>query len=259
MEVRVARDREIMGAAAAAEAAAARRKALEQQGRARLILATGASQFTMLEALVREPGVGWPDVTMFHLDEYVGMSADHPASFRRYLKERFVDKVPTLGAAHFVRGDAPDVEAECARLDALIAEAPVDVACIGIGENGHVAFNDPPADFETRKPYLIVNLDEACRRQQLGEGWVATLDDVPTRAISMSVRQILSARKIVCTVPDERKAEAVRNTLEGDVTNLVPASVLREHPDCVLFLDDPATKLLSRTSLARVTRIGSDP
>ncbi len=259
MEVRVAKDRESMGRAAAAEAAAALREALQRQGTARLILATGASQFTMLEALVREPEIDWSRVTMFHLDEYVGMSAEHPASFRRYLKERFADQAPGLAAAHFVVGDAPDAEAECSRLDALIAEAPVDVACIGIGENGHVAFNDPPADFETTKPYLVVDLDEACRRQQLGEGWFATLDDVPTRAISMSVRQILAARKIVCTVPDERKAEAVRNTLEGEVTNRVPASILREHPDCALFLDDPATGLLSPETLSRVTRIGSDP
>ena len=183
-------------------------------------------------------------MTAFHLDEYVGMAETHPASFRKYLRERFVEKVGELAAFHFLDGEA-DPAGECGRVGAILREHPIDVACVGIGENGHLAFNDPPADFDTTEPYLLVELDDACRAQQLGEGWFATLDDVPTRAISMSVRQILASRCIVCTVPDERKALAVKNTLEGEVTNAVPASILREHADSHLFLDAPAARLLS--------------
>jgi glucosamine-6-phosphate deaminase len=245
VRIRIGSTKEATSACAAAEAAEALREAIRERGEARLILATGASQFSLLEALVAAPDVDWSRVTMFHLDEYIGMALDHPASFRRYLWERFVMCVPPLAATRFIEGDAPDVEAECDRVGALITEAPIDVACIGIGENGHIAFNDPPADFDTERPFIIVDLDEKCRRQQLGEGWFRTLDDVPTRAVSMSIRQILASRRIVCTVPDERKAVAVRDTLEGGITNLVPASILRTHPACTLYLDDPAASLLA--------------
>jgi glucosamine-6-phosphate deaminase len=235
-----------MAASAAAEGAQLIRAALAARGNARIVAATGASQFEMLDCLVREPEVDWGRVTAFHLDEYIGMPATHPASFRRYLKERLVDRLPTtIGAFHYIDGEG-DPERECARLGALIAEAAVDVAFVGIGENGHLAFNDPPADFETERPYIVAELDEACRRQQLEEGWFATLEEVPRRAISMSVRQILKARSIIGTVPDERKSVAVRGAVEGPVTPDVPASILQLHPDCRLFLDAPAAALLSR-------------
>jgi glucosamine-6-phosphate deaminase len=244
MDVQIFDSKEAMGAAAAALAAERLQAAIAERGEANLILATGASQFEMLASLVQQP-VDWAKVTAFHLDEYVGMPIAHPASFRKYLTERVVDKLPTLRAFHMIDGEADPPEAECERVGALLSSHPVDVACVGIGENGHLAFNDPPADFDTEQPYIVVELDEACRRQQLGEGWFPDLDSVPTRAISMSIRQILASRTIVCTVPDERKARAVRDTLEGEISNLVPASALRQHDDCHLFLDTLAASLLA--------------
>lgn len=244
MEVRICSDAEELGRRAGASAAAVIRGAIEKRGRANIIVATGASQFHTLDALVAEPGIDWSAVTGFHLDEYLGLSADHPSSFRRYLRERLVERVP-IGAFHYVNGEAENPEAECERLAALIEQHPIDVAVVGIGENAHLAFNDPPADFETERPYLVVELDEACRRQQEGEGWFETLEDVPRRAISMSVRQILKSRAIVVSVPDERKAAAVRATVEGEVTADVPASVLQEHAGVLLYLDPPAASALS--------------
>lgn len=220
------------------------RQVIARKGEARIFLATGASQFHMLQALTAEPDIDWSRVTVFHLDEYVGLPADHPASFRRYLQERFLGLVPAVRAFHAVHGDAADLERECRRLGALLAEAPIDVGFMGIGENGHVAFNDPPADFETRDLYAVVELDEACRRQQMGEGWFATVDDVPTRAISMTVRGILSAAALIVTVPDERKATAVKCAVEGPVTSNCPASILQTHRECMLFLDLQSAKLL---------------
>lgn len=238
-----------MGVAAASAGAARIREALKQQGAATIVLATGTSQFEMLEALVAAPDIDWQRVTCFHLDEYIGLPVSHGASFRRFLKERFAERVPGGPAAfHYIDGEASDPDAEAARLDRLIGSASVDVAFIGIGENGHLAFNDPPADFETDKPYLVVTLDQACRRQQMGEGWFPTLDDVPTQAISMSVRRILAARKLIVTVPDARKADAVAKALEGPLTNAVPASILRTHPDCGMFLDEDAASLLKARS-----------
>lgn len=251
MDVIVCRDKSDLGRRAAADGAEAIRCALESRGEVNVIVATGASQFEMLAALTASDGIDWSRVTGFHLDEYLGLPITHPASFRRYLKERFVDVVP-LGAFHYVLGDgvdgeAADPQAECRRLGDLIAGHPIDVAFVGIGENGHLAFNDPPADFETDEPYLVVELDEACRRQQLGEGWFPALDDVPTRAISMSVRQILESGQIVCTVPDARKATAVRGAVEGPVTPDLPASILQRHPATKLFLDPPAASKLTAT------------
>ena len=232
-----------LGRAAAERAAAALRSAITGQGRARAIAATGASQFEFLDALTAIGGVDWSRVEFFHLDEYVGLPETHPASFRRYLKERIVARVHP-GAFHFIKGEAADPAAECRRVGALLSRAPVDVAFVGIGENGHLAFNDPPADFETEEPYLVVRLDEACRRQQLGEGWFTRLEDVPATAISMSVRQILKAREILCVVPDRRKAEVVRACLEEEVSPLRPASILRRHPRTALFLDRESASLL---------------
>jgi len=245
MDVRIFETKTEMAAAAAAQAADALRQAIEARGGANVIAATGASQFEFLDALVRAPGIDWPRTTFFHLDEYVGLPETHPASFRRYLKERIVARVRPA-AFHFIQGDAADPQAEAARVGALLAAHPIDVAFVGIGENGHLAFNDPPADFETEAPYLVVSLDEACRRQQLGEGWFPTLADVPARAISMSIRQILKSGQILCIVPDARKARAVRDCLEGEVSPLHPASILQRHPRTTVYLDRPAAALLTR-------------
>ena len=233
-----------MGAAAAQAAAGAIQEAIAEKGQANLILATGASQFEMLEALTGSTGIDWSKVVMFHLDEYIGLGIEHPASFRKYLQERFVDQARSLKAVHFVNGDAADPAGECARLGDLISQHPIDVACIGIGENGHLAFNDPPADFTTDQPYLVVDLDEQCRKQQLGEGWFATLDDVPRQAISMGIRQILKSKRLIVTVPDERKAAAVASALTGPVTPDCPASILQEHDNCAIFLDEAAASQL---------------
>lgn len=245
MEVHVFPSKVEMGAAAAEQAAGLIREAIASRGAANVIAATGASQFEFLDALTRASGIDWHRTVFFHLDEYVGLPSSHPASFRRYLKERIVDRVHP-GAFHRIDGEAADPRAECARVGAILARHPIDVAFVGIGENGHLAFNDPPADFETEAPYLVVELDEACRRQQLGEGWFASLDEVPRRAISMSVRQILKSRQILCVVPDARKARAVRECLEGAVSPRHPASVLQEHPRATVFLDTPAAALLER-------------
>ena len=252
-----------MAAAAATEAAETIIEAIGSKGQANIILATGTSQIDMLINLTAAAGIDWSKVTMFHLDEYIGLGPQHPASFRKYLKERFVDPAahgPTLPAGlrrarssrrqglkavHFIDGDAKDPARECRRIGAIIAKHPIDVALVGIGENGHLAFNDPPADFDTDEAFVIVELDERCRKQQLGEGWFGTLEQVPRRAISMSIRQIMKSRCIIVTVPQERKAEAVRNALQGNVTPVCPASILQTHKNCKIFLDEDAASLLS--------------
>jgi glucosamine-6-phosphate deaminase len=244
MRIVVAGDVNEMGNRAAESGAADLRRAIAESGAANIVVATGASQFTVLDALVASPNIDWQRVTGFHLDEYLGLPISHPASFRRYLKERFVSRVP-MREFHYVDGEASDPNVECDRLGDTIQKHPIDVAFVGIGENGHLAFNDPPADFETETPFLVVELDEKCRGQQFGEGWFPTLDDVPRRAISMSVRQILKAKTIVCSVPDARKAEAVRSAVEGPMTPNCPASVLQTHPNCTLFLDPASASLLS--------------
>lgn len=242
--IRLCPDKNTLGQQAAAAGAAAIRAAIAARGSATIIVATGASQFEMLAHLVVEPDIDWSRVTVFHLDEYVGLSRAHPASFRRYLEERFVSKLP--GAVAFMPIDGmADAEAEAARLSGLIAGRDVDVCFAGIGENCHLAFNDPPADFDTTTPYLVVRLDDACRRQQMGEGWFPTLADVPERAISMSIRQILKSRLIVLSVSDTRKAQAVRDAMEGEVTNAHPASIVQTHPATLLFLDPAAAALLT--------------
>jgi len=249
MEVLAFATKTEMAAAAAARAAVALRGAIAARGRAHVIAATGASQFEFLDALVRTPGIDWSRTVFFHLDEYVGLPESHPASFRRYLKERIVDRVHP-GAFHFIDGEARDPEAECRRVGEVLARHPVDVAFVGIGENGHLAFNDPPADFETEEPYIVVTLDEACRRQQLGEGWFARLEDVPARALSMSIRQLLKSREVLCVVPDARKARAVRDCLQGPVSRDHPASILQRHPRTAVFLDAASAALLERRPVA---------
>lgn len=244
MPIHITNDPEILGAAAATVAAATLRAALATQERATVVLACAPSQFHTLTHLLRSPGIAWERVICFHLDEYLGMEAGHPASFRRVLHERFLRHLPAQPVFHGIAGEATDPQAECRRLADLIQRQPIDLALIGIGENGHVAFNDPPADLCTREPYLIVTLDEACRQQQLGEGWFPTIAAVPQRALSMSPRQIMAARRLICSVPDMRKAEAIRGSLEGPVTDMVPASILRLHPDYHLFLDRAAASRL---------------
>ncbi len=224
------------------------RAAIEARDAAYIILATGASQFAVLDHLVREPDISWSKVTAFHLDEYLDLPETHEASFRRYLKARFVDQVKDLREFVFVEGDAEDTAGEIARVSDRIAAQDIDVAFIGIGENGHLAFNDPPADFDTAEPYIIVELDDQCRSQQFNEGWFPSLDQVPSRAISMSISQIMKSMTIVCSVPDERKAVAVKNALEGPVTNLCPASILQTHAAAQLLLDAQSASLLHQAA-----------
>jgi glucosamine-6-phosphate deaminase len=244
MKIIISKTKKEMGRRASESGAEVIRRAIRKNGVANIIVATGASQFEMLSSLVQQPEIRWDKVTAFHLDEYVGLPITHGASFRKYLWERFVSQLPLpLAAFHYVNAEK-NPEEECERLGKIIAKHAIDVAFIGIGENGHVAFNDPPADFKTTRPYLVVNLDKACRQQQLGEGWFPTLNDVPRRAISMSPKQIMKSASIVCTVPDERKAVAVRNSVEGKVTPSVPASILQQHKNCTLFLDRQAASLL---------------
>ncbi len=250
MTVQIYSTVEKMGAAAAARGADKIREAIAARGQANIIIATGASQFSMLQNLIKASGIDWSKVVMFHLDEYVGLPESHPASFRKYIKERFVANLPApLKAAHYVDGSNPDAQKACDELGKIIAQHPIDVCFIGIGENGHIAFNDPPADFDTEAAYLVVNLDEPCRKQQLGEGWFPTLNDVPKQAISMAVRQILKSKAIINTVPDARKANAVKITIEGELCPNHPASVIRFHPDCVTYLD-----AASAAGLSKITR-----
>jgi len=231
-----------LGKAAGKAAAGLIRKSIQKQGYAHIILATGTSQFETIKQLVSEE-VDWSKVIMFHLDEYIGMPITHPASFRKYLQERFLDEVSPLKAVYLINGEA-DPEAERQRLAAFIRQYPIDVALVGIGENGHLAFNDPPADFETEEPYLIVNLDRQCRKQQLGEGWFKNLEEVPHQAISMSIKQILKSEHIICSVPDARKAQAVKDSLAHQISNLFPASILQQHQQCSFYLDEASAALL---------------
>ena len=248
-EVLIREDNATLGRDAATHGASLVRAALTERGEASIIVATGASQFATLKALVETKDLDWSRVTVFHLDEYLGLPITHPASFRLYLWDRFLRQLPMpVRAFHAIDGNA-DAPTETQRLSRIIAEHTIDVAFVGIGENAHLAFNDPPADFESTAAFMVVELDEACRRQQLGEGWFATLEDVPSRAITMTIPEIMKSRHIVCSVPDERKAEAVRGSLEGPVTAEVPASILQRHPSCRLYLDTPAASRLSGSSV----------
>jgi glucosamine-6-phosphate deaminase len=245
MKIHVLETKAACGAAAADQAAELLRRTVAERGRASFVTATGASQFEFLQTLARSKGIDWQKTTMYHLDEYIGFSETHPASFRRYLKERLVDIVHP-GTVHFIQGESADPAAECRRLNDIIVRDQIDAAFVGIGENGHLAFNDPPADFNTQQPYIIVKLDEACRNQQFGEGWFASLDEVPRTAISMSIRQIMKSRAIVCTVPEKRKADAVKACFEGDVSPRHPASILKQHPNAFIYLDGAAASLLDQ-------------
>jgi glucosamine-6-phosphate deaminase len=244
MLLRLFQDKVSMGRSAAEQAATAIRRAIAERGRARVIAATGVSQLEFLDALTKLPGIDWPRVEAFHLDEYIGLPATHPASFRKFLRERFVSKTGIVNF-HWIEGDAADPSVVARELGKQLASEPIDIAFLGIGENAHIAFNDPPADFTTEDPYLIVNLDEACRRQQVGEGWFANISQVPQQAISMSPRQILQAAELLVVVPDKRKAAAVKACLEDEISPMAPASILRRHSNAVVYLDRDSASLLS--------------
>lgn len=244
IDIRQLADKAVLGEAAAKLGAEAIRAAIAAKGKASIIVATGASQFEVLQNLVAAEGIDWSKVTAFHLDEYVGMDIAHPASFRKFLQERFVDPLGGVVAFHPINAEV-DAPAEAERMSALIADHDIDVCFAGIGENCHLAFNDPPADFETDQPYIVVTLDEACRKQQMGEGWFPTLEAVPEKAISMSIRQILKSKLIILSVPDERKAQAVKDAVEGKIDPVHPASIVQKHPHTVLFLDPASASKLS--------------
>lgn len=247
MKIIVKNDPVDLGKEAGTRAAQIIRDAIKNRGLANIILATGTSQFETLNQLNREE-VNWKRVTMFHLDEYIGLPESSPASFRKYLKERFIQKTGGLQQVHLINGENNPAE-ECLRLNEIIGNARIDLTLLGIGENGHLGFNDPPADFETEKAFIVVTLDEKCRRQQLGEGWFQRIDDVPRQAITMSVKQIMKSAQIICSVPDSRKAQAVKDCFENPVSNLFPGSILQEHPHCKCFLDKWSSALLKKTSL----------
>ena len=243
MNINISGNPQELGKAAGAKAAELIRQAIDANDCANIILATGTSQFETLNQLISGEGIDWSKVVMFHLDEYIGLPITSPASFRKYLQERFLSRVTDLKAAYLIDGEI-DPEAECDRLGDLITQYPIDVALVGIGENGHLAFNDPPADFETEQPYIIVELDDLCRKQQSGEGWFKSLEEVPRRAISMSIKQILKSKHIICSVPDTRKAIAVKNCFIRAVSNLYPASILQVHLNCECYLDKASSSLL---------------
>lgn len=248
MLLKMFKDKGSLGKAAAEQAASAIRRAIAERGQARIVAASAASQREFLDALTQAEGIDWRKVEAFHLDEYIGLPVTHPGSFRKMLNEQLVSRTG-ITKFHALDGDAPDPSAVVRRVGQELASAPIDIAFLGVGENGHIAFNDPPADFETDEPYLIVNLDEACRRQQVGEAWFANISQVPVRAISMSARQILKAREILAAVPDSRKAQAVKLCFEGPVSPMAPSSILRTHPNATIYLDTNSASLLNRALL----------
>jgi len=244
MKVIICPDEETLGRTAGEQGASLIKQAIEERGKANLIFATGVSQFGVLSTLVNASGIDWSRVVGFHLDEYVGIPETHPASFRRYLKERLVDKAG-IKQFHYIKGEG-EVLRECQRLSEIIKRHPIDLAFVGLGENGHLAFNDPPADFETQEPYILVNLDEATKRQQLNEGWFKNLEQVPNQALTMSIRQIMKSRYIICCVPEKRKAKAVKDCLEGPISPKAPGSILQKRPNAIIFLDRDSASLLSK-------------
>jgi glucosamine-6-phosphate deaminase len=246
MLIKVFKDKTTLGHAAADQAATAIRRAVSERGQARIIAATAASQLEFLDALTQAPDIEWSKVEAFHLDEYIGLPITHPGSFRKMLLEQLVNKTG-IRRYHLLAGDAADPAAGVRETSTQLASAPIDIAFLGIGENGHIAFNDPPADFDTEEPYIIVNLDEACRQQQVGEAWFANISQVPERAISMSAKQILKAKEILAVVPDKRKAQAVKACVEGEISPMAPASILRRHPNATIYLDTASASLLGPT------------
>ena len=245
MKIEIFEDAAELGKAAGKRAAEKIKETINSKGEANIILATGTSQFPVLNILTEDASIDWGRVNMFHLDEYIGIPISHKASFRKYLTERFLYRVSPLKSFHLINGEN-EPTAECERLNALIRQVNIDLALVGIGENGHLAFNDPPADFDTTDPYIVVALDEACRKQQWGEGWFESMEAVPQKAISMSIHQIMQSNEIICSVPDERKSFAVHNCLDGAVSNLFPASILQNHSNCTVLLDKHSASLLKK-------------
>ena len=252
MRVKIFSDKKLAARAAADQAVNVINEATTAKGKARIIAATGASQFEFLDELTKTPRIDWSKVEMFHLDEYLNLSESHPASFRKYLRERIIEKTG-IKRVHLLDGESNSADV-IAEVTAEIRKAPIDVAFVGIGENGHLAFNDPPADFETNEAYIVVELDEACRRQQFGEGWFKSLDEVPHRALSMTVKQVLKAKEIIAMVPDARKAAAVSTCLHGEITPMAPASILRTHPNTTIYLDQDSASLLKPEIVEELSR-----
>ncbi|MBT9332665.1 6-phosphogluconolactonase [Paracidobacterium acidisoli] len=252
MHILVHEDRKSLGKAAAAQAAAAIRRSIRERGRARIIAASAASQFEFLEALTATPGINWSRVELFHLDEYIGLPMTHPASFCGFLQDRLIAKTG-ITAFHLLDGEQDPAEV-IRRAGEAISSAPIDVAFVGIGENGHLAFNDPPADFATEEPYIVVELDEMCRRQQVEEGWFPSLDMVPWRAVSMSVQQVLKAKEILAIVPGPRKAAAIEACFDHPVSPAAPASILRAHANAAIYLDVQSSSLLKKETLRALAR-----
>jgi glucosamine-6-phosphate deaminase len=248
MVLKVFDDRVSLGRTAAAQAAAAIRRATADRGQARVVAASAASQFEFLEVLTATPDIDWKRVELFHLDEYIGLPMNHPASFCKFLQERLIDKT---GITNYHLLNPEDDPAEVIRRTSkAISASPIDVSFVGIGENGHLAFNDPPANFETEEPYIVVNLDEACREQQVAEGWFKDLSAVPKQAVSMSVRQVLKAREILAVVPGPRKAQAIKACFDGPISPMAPSSILRTHPQATIYLDKQSAALLSPATLS---------
>jgi glucosamine-6-phosphate deaminase len=251
MHLKVFDDKVSLGKAAAIQAESAIRFAIAEQGRARVVAASAASQFEFLEALTASPGIRWQQVELFHLDEYIGLPMTHPASFCKFLQERLIGKTGIVH--HHLLDGSGDPREVIRRVSEAISSAPIDIAFLGIGENGHIAFNDPPADFDIEEPYITVALDQACRMQQVGEGWFKDLEAVPTHAISMSVRQVLKAREILAVVPDARKAAAIKLCFDGPISPMAPSSILRNHANATIYLDRQSSALLSPGTLSALT------
>ncbi|PKP60542.1 glucosamine-6-phosphate deaminase [Candidatus Atribacteria bacterium HGW-Atribacteria-1] len=249
MKINIHKNKKETSKEAALQVASILNETIHQKGTATFIIATGVSQLDFIDALISEGNVDWSKTKMFHLDEYINLPETHPASFRKYLKERFISKVNKLKEINLINGEADDPREECNRLNRIIKNEIIDVAFVGIGENGHLAFNDPPADFEIEDPYIIVNLDEHCRKQQVGEGWFDSIEDVPQQAISMSIKQIMKSKNIICTIPGERKAQAVKDCFGTDkISPIYPSSILKKHKNCFVFLDFDSAKYLSKIS-----------
>ena len=244
MNLVICKDKLTCGAEAAKFGAEKIRQAIKTQGECRIILATGASQFEMLSALLKEEGIDWTRVIAFHMDEYVGLANDHPQSFGTYLREHVFAHLP-FKAVNCLNGAAADPAAECARYGKLLADNPVDVVCLGIGENGHIAFNDPGvADFDDPAPVKLAELDNVCRMQQVHDGCFPTIDDVPTHAFTLTIPSLTNAKHLFCSVPASTKAEAVYRTCYEEITENCPATIMRKHAHAVMYVDpDSGVKL----------------
>jgi glucosamine-6-phosphate deaminase len=251
MILKVFEDKASLAKAAADQAATAITGAIRDRGKARVIAASAASQFEFLEAVTATPGIDWKHVELFHLDEYIGLPMSHPASFCKFLQERLIGKAGITNY-HLLNGEENPVKV-IRETSKFLSAAPIDVAFVGIGENGHLAFNDPPADFETEEAFIVVNLDQACRLQQVGEGWFKDLSTVPTQAISMSVRQVMKSKEILAVVPDARKAHAIKACFDGEINPMAPSSILRTHRNATVYLDRHSAALLSRKTLSAFT------